>query len=78
MADLEPLLALLQAQPERSEAALHARYVLLLWLSLVCRLPFQMRVLDSSAEQVGSLFDARSRLEWVSACICSRTQVVGT
>jgi len=50
--DLEPLLHLLQALPPCGETGWHARYILLLWLSLVCLLPFRFSVLDSSADQV--------------------------
>jgi tubulin-specific chaperone D len=52
--DLEPVLALMQAQARDDAAAWHARYVLLLWLSLACLLPFDLAVLDSSADQAGA------------------------
>lgn len=46
-ADLEPLLAYLKLQDVRIFSLWETRYVLLLWLSLIVRIPFDLQRLDS-------------------------------
>ncbi|KAI8620187.1 tubulin folding cofactor D C terminal-domain-containing protein [Chytriomyces sp. MP71] len=61
-ADLEPVLAHLLATPE-DFGIWESRYILLLWLSLVVMIPFDLKTIDSSegvgeTETTGSLVDS--------------------
>ncbi|XP_077980737.1 tubulin-specific chaperone D-like [Glandiceps talaboti] len=49
VADLEPVIALLSKQDPTNFETWETRYVLLLWLSIVCMIPFDMSRLDSHA-----------------------------
>ncbi|CAH1795099.1 unnamed protein product, partial [Owenia fusiformis] len=51
VADLEPVLALLAQQDPLGFQTWETRYMLLLWLSIVCMIPFDMNRLDSNIEQ---------------------------
>lgn len=48
VADFEPTLHLLQCQDRSDHAAWETRYVLLLWLSMLCLVPFDLNTIDSS------------------------------
>ncbi|KAG0043760.1 hypothetical protein BGZ83_011058, partial [Gryganskiella cystojenkinii] len=49
--DLEPAFAFLKAQNDRSKRPWETRYVLLLWLSLMCMIPFDLKSIDSAASK---------------------------
>ena len=49
-ADLEPTLHLLQSQDKCNHKLWETRYVLLLWLSMLCLIPFDLATVDSSIE----------------------------
>jgi hypothetical protein len=55
-ADLEPLLKYLQSIDQTAFEYWQVRYIILLWLSLVGRIPFDLNRLDSGAEMVRRLF----------------------
>ncbi|KAG6592731.1 Tubulin-specific chaperone D [Phytophthora cinnamomi] len=50
VSDFEPTLQLLQSQDRADHAAWETRYVLLLWLSMLCLVPFDLTTIDSSAD----------------------------
>jgi hypothetical protein len=47
VADLEPALEFLKMQDKRR--VWETRYVLLIWLSLMCMIPFDLKTIDSQA-----------------------------
>jgi len=49
VSDFEPTLHLLQSQDRADHSAWETRYVLLLWLSMLCLVPFDLNTIDSSA-----------------------------
>lgn len=49
VADFEPTLHLLQSQDRTDHSAWETRYVLLLWLSMLCLVPFDLSTIDSSS-----------------------------
>ncbi|XP_074649513.1 tubulin-specific chaperone D-like isoform X1 [Tubulanus polymorphus] len=50
VSDLEPVLALIGKQSKIDHATWETRYMLLLWLSMVCMIPFDMARLDSNVK----------------------------
>lgn len=48
VSDFEPTLHLLQSQDRADHSAWETRYVLLLWLSMLCLVPFDLSTIDSS------------------------------
>lgn len=48
VSDLEPVFHLLQAQDKDDHETWHARYCLLLWLSIIVIVPFDLQTIDSS------------------------------
>lgn len=50
VSDFEPTLQLLQSQDRADHSAWETRYVLLLWLSMLCLVPFDLNTIDSAAE----------------------------
>ncbi|KAF4320208.1 hypothetical protein JM18_002220 [Phytophthora kernoviae] len=48
VSDFEPTLQLLQSQDRTDHSAWETRYVLLLWLSMLCLVPFDLHTIDSS------------------------------
>lgn len=48
VSDFEPTLMLLQSQDRADHATWETRYVLLLWLSMLCLVPFDLNTIDSS------------------------------
>jgi len=55
--DVEPLLAMLQRQGRDAVAVWMTRYVLLLWLSIVCMIPFDFDKIDTNGRLLASLVD---------------------
>ncbi|KAG7383272.1 hypothetical protein PHYPSEUDO_003895 [Phytophthora pseudosyringae] len=53
VSDFEPTLQLLQSQDRADHAAWETRYVLLLWLSMLCLVPFDLHTIDSSSPVAG-------------------------
>lgn len=53
VADLQPVLELLQAQDPRDHEAWETRYILLLWLSIIVIIPFDLCRMDGSAPRDG-------------------------
>ncbi|XP_041473323.1 tubulin-specific chaperone D-like [Lytechinus variegatus] len=51
--DLEPTLALLSAQDPNDYETWESRYMLLLWMSMICMIPFDMSRLDSGVAGAG-------------------------
>ncbi|GFO18516.1 tubulin-specific chaperone d-like [Plakobranchus ocellatus] len=51
VSDMEPLLSLIETQDPSDHQTWETRYVLLLWLSIVCLIPFDLRRLDSDFQQ---------------------------
>ncbi|KAE9047708.1 Tubulin-specific chaperone D [Phytophthora rubi] len=49
VSDFEPTLQLLQSQDRTDHSAWETRYVLLLWLSMLCLVPFDLTTIDSSS-----------------------------
>lgn len=49
VSDFEPLLLLLQSQDRTDYGTWEMRYVLLLWLSMLCLVPFDLATIDSSS-----------------------------
>ncbi|KAG7398260.1 hypothetical protein PHYBOEH_011433 [Phytophthora boehmeriae] len=49
VSDFEPTLQLLQSQDRTDHSAWETRYVLLLWLSMLCLVPFDLHTIDSSS-----------------------------
>lgn len=49
--DLEPAFAFLKSQRDKSKRPWETRYVLLLWLSLMCMIPFDLKSVDSAASK---------------------------
>ncbi|ETM99131.1 hypothetical protein PPTG_18987 [Phytophthora nicotianae INRA-310] len=49
VSDFEPTLQLLQSQDRTDHSAWETRYVLLLWLSMLCLVPFDLNTIDSSS-----------------------------
>jgi hypothetical protein len=47
VADLEPVLSLLESQDARQHQTWEARYILLLWLSIIVIVPFELCLMDS-------------------------------
>jgi hypothetical protein len=54
-ADLEPVLLSLQCQDRTDYETWETRYVLLLWLSMLCLIPFDMSTVDSSSPSSSGL-----------------------
>jgi len=54
VSDLEPTLALLAAQQLNAFETWHARYGLLLWLSIIVMIPFSLKSIDSTGSGSGS------------------------
>ncbi|OWF45618.1 tubulin-specific chaperone D-like [Mizuhopecten yessoensis] len=52
VADVEPVLALISQQDPEDHQTWESRYMLILWLSMVCMIPFDMVRLDSNAVSV--------------------------
>ena len=50
-ADFHPILARLLKIDPADHSVWHARYIMLLWQSLICLLPFDLAVLDSGDEE---------------------------
>jgi hypothetical protein len=50
VADLEPVLALLARQDPTDSATWQTRYMLLLWLSIIAMIPFDMSRFDAAAK----------------------------
>lgn len=48
VSDFEPTLMLLQSQDRADHSTWETRYVLLLWLSMLCLVPFDLNTIDSS------------------------------
>ena len=53
VADLEPVFHLLQAQNTDDHETWHVRYSLLLWLSIIVIVPFDLQTIDSSVGSTG-------------------------
>ncbi|KAL3660909.1 hypothetical protein V7S43_013926 [Phytophthora oleae] len=53
VSDFEPTLHLLQSQDRTDHSAWETRYVLLLWLSMLCLVPFDLHTIDSSSPTAG-------------------------
>ncbi|KAF1791136.1 Tubulin-folding cofactor D [Phytophthora cactorum] len=53
VSDFEPTLQLLQSQDRTDHSAWETRYVLLLWLSMLCLVPFDLNTIDSSSSSAG-------------------------
>ena len=53
VADLEPVFHLLQAQDTDDHETWHVRYSLLLWLSIIVIVPFDLQTIDSSVGSTG-------------------------
>ncbi|KAF4045773.1 Tubulin folding cofactor D C terminal [Phytophthora infestans] len=53
VSDFEPTLHLLQSQDRTDHSAWETRYVLLLWLSMLCLVPFDLNTIDSSSSSTG-------------------------
>ncbi|XP_076451234.1 tubulin-specific chaperone D-like [Babylonia areolata] len=51
VADMEPVLSLIDQQDPMDVESWQTRYMLLLWLSMVCMIPFDLRRLDSNLPQ---------------------------
>ncbi|CEG50500.1 Beta-tubulin folding cofactor D [Plasmopara halstedii] len=49
VSDFEPTLQLLQSQDQTDHSVWETRYVLLLWLSMLCLVPFDLNTIDSSS-----------------------------
>ncbi|XP_033630444.1 tubulin-specific chaperone D-like [Asterias rubens] len=49
VADMEPVLAMLDRQDPADFTTWETRYILLLWMSIICMIPFDMAKLDSNA-----------------------------
>ncbi|KAL4175352.1 hypothetical protein KRP22_000320 [Phytophthora ramorum] len=49
VSDFEPTLQLLQSQDRTDHSAWETRYVLLLWISMLCLVPFDLNTIDSSS-----------------------------
>lgn len=54
VSDFEPTLMLLQAQDRADYSTWETRYVLLLWLSMLCLVPFDLTTIDSSLTAASS------------------------
>ncbi|TYZ57878.1 hypothetical protein PybrP1_000306 [[Pythium] brassicae (nom. inval.)] len=52
--DFEPTLRLLQSQDRSDHSTWETRYVLLLWLSMLCLVPFDLNTIDSSIPGAGA------------------------
>ncbi|KAG2760722.1 Tubulin-specific chaperone D [Phytophthora cactorum] len=53
VSDFEPTLQLLQSQDRTDHSVWETRYVLLLWLSMLCLVPFDLNTIDSSSSSAG-------------------------
>ena len=53
VSDLEPVFHLLQAQDKDDHETWHVRYCLLLWLSIIVIVPFDLQTIDSSKAALG-------------------------
>ncbi|GLD96043.1 hypothetical protein PINS_up004721 [Pythium insidiosum] len=49
VSDFEPTLLMLQSQDRTDHSTWETRYVLLLWLSMLCLVPFDLQTIDSSS-----------------------------
>lgn len=49
VSDFEPTLLMLQSQDRTDHSAWETRFILLLWLSMLCLVPFDLNTIDSSA-----------------------------
>jgi hypothetical protein len=47
VADLEPMVDFVDSEEIRSSTGWEARYVCLIWLSIICMVPFDLRKIDS-------------------------------
>lgn len=59
--DLSALLRLLEPRETLQEASWYLRYILLLWLSVACRVPFDLALLPGADEAI-----SRITLHWLS------------
>ncbi|XP_068671771.1 tubulin-specific chaperone D-like isoform X2 [Montipora foliosa] len=59
VADVEPVLGMLSLQNPQDHETWEARYVLLLWLSIVCMIPFDMARFDGLNKEVASGLERR-------------------
>ncbi|RUS18496.1 hypothetical protein BC937DRAFT_88708, partial [Endogone sp. FLAS-F59071] len=53
VSDLEPTFYFLLAQDSKKHFEWQTRYMCFIWLSLICMIPFDLRTIDSQAEQDG-------------------------
>ncbi|CAL1528267.1 unnamed protein product [Lymnaea stagnalis] len=51
VSDMDPLLTLIESQNPQDHEIWETRYVLLVWLSIVCLIPFDLKRLDSNLQQ---------------------------
>ncbi|RUS69826.1 hypothetical protein EGW08_022413 [Elysia chlorotica] len=68
VADMEPLLYLIESQDPNDHETWETRYMLLLWLSIVCLIPFDLRRLDSDIQQGDGNVKARVKDRILSIC----------
>uniref|UniRef100_M4BSB0 Uncharacterized protein n=1 Tax=Hyaloperonospora arabidopsidis (strain Emoy2) TaxID=559515 RepID=M4BSB0_HYAAE len=57
VSDFEPTLELLQSQDRSDHSTWETRYVLLLWLSILCLVPFDLNTIDSSSSSTNYTFN---------------------
>ncbi|RMZ99377.1 tubulin-specific chaperone D [Brachionus plicatilis] len=55
--DFEPVLKLLQSQDPTNSESWETRFVLLLWLSIICIVPFDLERFDASENQADSILN---------------------
>lgn len=68
VADMEPLLNLIEAQDPNDHETWETRYILLLWLSIVSLIPFDLRRLDSNIQQGDGNVKVRVKDRILSIC----------
>ncbi|BFZ03564.1 hypothetical protein BsWGS_06603 [Bradybaena similaris] len=68
VSDMEPLLSLIEAQDPMDYELWETRYILLLWLSIVCLIPFDLKRLDSNLQQGDGNYKVRTMDRIMTIC----------
>lgn len=64
--DLEPVLKLLENQDPKNSESWETRFILLLWLSIICIVPFDLERFDANDSQTDSILNRFLKITMVS------------
>lgn len=64
--DFEPVLKLLESQDPKQSESWETRFILLLWLSIICIVPFDLERFDANENQADSILNRFLKITMVS------------